>query len=320
MSETAMSNTTHTASTAKRVLVTGASGCIGQVTARHLVEAGYEVHGTSRSAHPRPIDGVTWHQIDLVAPKEATRIIHDLKPDHLIHLAWYMSAGNWQASGGDEHLDFMRATTHLVQAFRHMGGQRAVLAGSGTEYDWNLDTYPETASRQPASFYGQAKSATGDLMMGYAELERLSLVWARIFFMYGGAEAQNRLVPSVILNLLRGKEAETSDGTQIRDFLYVEDIARAFVNLLNSEATGAVNIGSGEGVTLRSIIEKIGELTGRPELLRIGAIPQAPGDTPKVVADNTLLRNTGWIQKYDLEAGLRETIDYWQHRLDQGDL
>jgi len=306
----------------RSVLVTGASGCIGSVCARQLVAAGYDVHGTSRSdAHPA-IAGVTWHKTDLIAPGATAELVAEVAPTHLLHMAWHMAAGNWQASGGDEHLAWVRASTELVQAFHHQAndrGLRVVCAGSGTEYDWNLDTYPESASRKPASFYGQAKTSTGDLLMGYAELEELSLAWGRIFFMYGGPENPRRLVPSVITNLLQGQEAPTSNGTQIRDFLYVEDIASAYVALLGSDMTGAVNVASGDGVTLRSIIETIGELTGATDLLRIGAIDQAPGDTPKVVADVTRLRSIGWTPAFDLEAGLAATIDYWQRRIDAGE-
>ncbi len=306
----------------RRVLVTGASGCIGSVCARQLVEAGYDVHGTSRSDNHPEIEGVTWHQVDLVAPDEASKLIAGVAPTHLMHMAWHMAAGNWQASGGDEHLAWVRATSEMVQAFHRQAdgrGQRVVCAGSGTEYDWNLDTYPETATREPASFYGRAKTSTGDLLMGYAELEELSLVWARIFFMYGGPENPRRLVPSVITNLLQGKEAQTSDGTQIRDFLYVEDIASAFRALLESDITGAVNVASGDGVALRTIIETIGNLTGQSDNLAIGAIAQAPGDTPKVVADTSRLRSIGWEPAFDLEAGLGATIDYWQSRIDAGE-
>jgi nucleoside-diphosphate-sugar epimerase len=92
-------------------------------------------------------------------------------------------------------------------------------------------------------------------------------------------------VASVIRSILAGEPARTSHGRQVRDYLYADDVADAFVRLLESDVIGPVNIGSGRPVELREIVLQIGELMGRPELIQLGAIPPASTDTPLVVAD-----------------------------------
>ena len=115
--------------------------------------------------------------------------------------------------------------------------------------------------------------------------------------------------------MLRGEPAPTSDGLQVRDYLYVEDIALALYHIMGSDVNGSVNVASGLPVTLRQIIETIGEVVGRPELLRIGEIPRAVGDTEMVVADISKLAAAGFSPEFSLEEGLGATVEYWSQRL-----
>jgi UDP-glucose 4-epimerase len=81
-----------------------------------------------------------------------------------------------------------------------------------------------------------------------------------------------------------------------------------------SQLTGAVNIGSAVVTTVREIGLKIGELLGNPDLVKLGALSHSPTEPMHVVADNTKLRSTGWVPRYDLDSGLRATIDWWKRR------
>ena len=117
----------------------------------------------------------------------------------------------------------------------------------------------------------------------------------------------------MIRSLLAGEPAQTSHGNQIRDYLYAGDVADAFVTLLESDVTGPINIASGRPIALKDIVTRIGDLMGRPDLLRIGAIPAAATDTPLVVADTTRLSTAlGWHAEIDLDTGLTATIDWWR--------
>jgi nucleoside-diphosphate-sugar epimerase len=141
----------------------------------------------------------------------------------------------------------------------------------------------------------------------------LTSAWGRIFFLYGPHEHPDRLVASVIRSLLAGQPARTSHGRQVRDYLYAADVADAFVTLLDSGVTGPINIASGQAVALRDIVNRVGQLMGRPDLIELGAIPTAPTDTPLVVGDTARLCSAlRWSPSWDLDRGLAATIERWR--------
>lgn len=297
----------------KRVLLTGATGFIGRHCLQPLRERGYEVHAvTSRAVPEVRQDGIHWHTLDLLAPQPLS--LEEIRPTHLLHLAWYAVPGKYWTS--PENVRWVEASLALLRAFVAAGGTRAVLTGTCAEYDWThgdgLCSEASTPLR-PATLYGVAKRALGDLSVAYAQQVGLSLAWGRIFFLYGPHEPEQRLVPATTLSLLRGQPARCTHGRQIRDFLHVEDVAGALVALLDSEATGPVNIASGEPVTLREIVEQLAAATGRPELIQLGALPAPAGEPPRLVADTQRLREeVGWSPCHPLPEGLVSTVNWWR--------
>jgi nucleoside-diphosphate-sugar epimerase len=140
----------------------------------------------------------------------------------------------------------------------------------------------------------------------------ISNAWGRIFFLYGPNENQSRLVPSIINPLLLAQCAPCTTGNQIRDYLFIEDVADAFVRLLDSTVTGPVNISSGIPVSVREIIELIGKKIGQQNLIRYGKMPSS-SEAPFIVGDNRrLLNEVGWSQQNDLSNGLDKTISWWK--------
>ena len=103
-----------------------------------------------------------------------------------------------------------------------------------------------------------ARSALQKTLADFGRREHLSTAWGRIFFQFGPYEHPDRLVPSVIRNLLQDREAPCSHGRQIRSFLHVADVGAAFAAVLDSELEGPVNIGSDERVALADLVERIG--------------------------------------------------------------
>ncbi len=296
----------------KRVLVTGATGCVGRHVLPRLVEGGWEVWAVrSRTAAP-DVRGVQWRVANLLENDDVRRLVDEVKPTHLLHLAWYIAPGKWAAA--PENFQWVRASLNLVTAFRDAGGTRAVSAGSCLEYDWNYGYCSEARTPcAPHTAYGTCKHALQLLTSALAASGGFSSAWGRIFFLYGPHEHPERLVASVIRSVLASQPARTSHGQQVRDYLYVDDVADAFVRLLESGVQGPINVASGQAITLRDIVLRIGELTGRPELIQLGAIPAAATDTPLVVADVTRLRTElGWTPAWDLTRGLRATIDWWR--------
>jgi len=295
----------------KRVLITGASGFIGWHCLEPLKARGYEVHAIAASSHSEGPAGVTWHRANLLDAASHGPLLEGVQPTHLLHLAWYVVPG--QLIHAAENFDWVTASLGLVRRFAERGGTRAVTCGTCYEYDWSHGYCNEAVTpTAPDTVYGHCKNALHELVRTFGATARLSTAWGRVFFLYGPREHPQRLVSSIVRALLRGEEAKTSHGRQVRDYLHVQDVAGGLVALLDSDRDGAYNVCSGEARTLRSIIERIGVLTGRSDLLRVGAIPARANDTSLVVgARERAERDLDWRPAIDLDDGLRRTIDWW---------
>jgi len=164
--------------------------------------------------------------------------------------------------------------------------------------------------------YAACKIALQAILADFGREERLSTAWGRIFFQFGPHEHPDRLVPSVIRNLLLNREAPCSHGRQIRSFLHVADVGEAFAAVLDSELEGPVNIGSDERVSLADLVDRIGRQIGRPELLRLGARPAPPGEPSLLVPEIHRLRDEArWRPRFTLNEALGDTIAWWRGRL-----
>jgi nucleoside-diphosphate-sugar epimerase len=284
------------------------------------VAPGWETHAVTSGSTPPAFDGVTWHHANLLDREDGDRTMADVLPSALIHLAWYVAPGQWATAL--ENLDWVEASMRLVRAFHTHGGCRAVVAGSGLEYDWRYGYCTESRTPlAPHTVYGTAKHALRLLLETYAARTGLSLAWPRIFFLYGPHEHPARLVATVVQSLLNGQRAHCSHGRQIRDYLYVGDVADACVRLLESECEGPINIASGQPISLRALATRAGEIIGRPELIDFGAIPAAATDAPFVVADvERLSSQLAWSPSFSLDEGLAATVAWWQQQLKEPSL
>ena len=301
----------------KKVLITGASGFIARHTISFLRERNFQIHATIEYDNT-PEQGdrtITWHSVNLLDNDAVSGLMRKIKPTHLLHFAWYTSHGKfWNA---EENLLWVGATLHLVQEFKKNGGRRIVGAGTCAEYDWRYGYCVENVTPlHPASLYGKCKNAIRNIICEYASLHNISFSWGRIFFLYGPFENPKRLIAYVISSLLRNQTAQCSHGNQIRDFLHVADVAHAFICLLDSHVEGPVNIASGQPHSLRSILDKIGEITGRGDLIVYGAIPGNPGEPSLIAGDaQRLKQELNWSPAYSLEDGLVNTIHWWKENL-----
>jgi len=296
----------------KRVLLTGASGFIGRHCLAPLCAAGYEVHAVSSRERSTERPEAKWHRANLLDKTQLDQLITRIKPTHLLHFAWYAIPGKYPTSS--ENLRWCQSTLELLRSFADNGGKRAVFAGTCFEYDSSYGFCNEelTPSR-PSTFYGVCKNGTREVVAGFSRQFGISSAWGRIFYLYGPHEPKVRMVPAVVLALLRGQNAPCSHGRQVRDFLHVEDTASAFVSLLQSEVEGTVNIASGEPITIRSLVEHIAALLNSRDRVKFGAIPAGLNDPPFLVADTRRLREeTGWQPKITLEEGLEDTIKWWR--------
>ena len=296
----------------KKVLVTGASGFIGRQCVPLLVSKGYEVHGLSRG-EPGVTENpnVIWHQMDLLTPGCPTELISQVRPDCVLHLAWYAVPGKfWDAK---ENLDWVRASLEMLRAFADSGGTRIVAAGTCAEYGRSTGECVENATPLlPTTLYGSSKHSFERMLRSSSERTGLSSAWGRIFFLYGPYEHPSRLVAYVVRSLLQVEPALCSEGKQILDLMHVEDAASAFVALLDSEVQGPVNIGSGRPVTVRDVVQEIGRQLGRSELIRFES--RAANSEAEGFWANTqrLTNEVGWAPHYALSSGIKQTIEWWR--------
>ncbi len=304
--------------------MTGAGGFIGRCSLEPLLARGYEVHAASlRPGAPDllvQIPSVRWHAVDLLEGRATADLIAAVKPTHLLHFAWIATPGGYWTSADNRR--WLGASEAMLDAFVRQGGVRAVVAGSCAEYDWSrASVCDETASpladavdaAVPPSPYAECKLALARSLAATARRTGLSSAWGRIFFQYGPHEHRERLVASVIANLLQRREALCSLGLQVRSFLHVADVGAAFACLLHSPLEGAVNIGSAERVTVAALIERIADEIGGADLVRFGARPTAPGEPALLVPALARLHDQlGWTPAFSLDRGIAATVAWWR--------
>lgn len=296
----------------KRVLLTGASGYIGRHMLDDLVARAYEVHAVSRKTPAVRTDTVIWHSADLLDADATRKLASEVAATHLIHLAWITEPGiYWESPKNDA---WRTASFNLLQSFVESGGLRALLAGTCAEYDWaDGHCIEDKTPLRGKSLYAQSKLAFRDSALAVADSTDLTLAWARVFFSFGPHERPERLVPAVIRALLAGERARCGEGSLVRDFMYVEDVASAMVAVLDSDFAGDINIASGSTMTLADLISRISVRLDATDRVDFGHHPRRPDDPQVISADNSRLSHViGWSPGYDLDSAIDKTIAWWQ--------
>ena len=309
----------------RSVVVTGAGGFIGRWSVPPLLRAGFDVHAVLSAAGlgagiPAEVAGATVHHTDLLRPASIDALFETIAPTHLLHFAWIATPGVYWQSPENER--WLAAGKYLVERFQMRGGRRAVLAGSCAEYDWSQASFCDevtTPLRTPrdalSSAYADSKILMQRWFADFGRERGLSTAWGRIFFQFGPYEHADRLVASVIRNLLACEPALCSQGTQRRSFLHSSDVGAAFAALLSSDVQGAVNIGSADAITVADLVATIASKTGGDAWVRLGARPTPPSEPPVLLPNVRRLRDeVGWSPRLDLSEGLDATIDWWRGR------
>lgn len=293
----------------KKVLITGGTGFIGRNVVDELISRGWEVHSLVYPPFAPEKDGLVQYEMNLMDTDSVNKFLKEHNFENLIHLAWYVGP---KCHVHDLNLDWTLATLNLLKNFKENGGKRFAGAGTISEYEYKYGYLLEDETpTSPKTLYGESKNSIYKIASVYCKQNGIEFKWPRIFNLYGPAEKSQRLMPSVINSCLKGEDVKVSDCLKFQDYLHVKDTACGIVDVFESDEQGAFNICSGKPVQLRTIVEKIAELTNFKGKILWGAIPAAFGDEV-VVGNNEKLKSIGWSQKYSLEEGLKETIDWWK--------
>lgn len=296
-----------------RLVLTGASGFVGTRLARLLMSANVEVVNVGRSMCA--VRGVENVLVPALTPELlATHFPSDC--DGLIHLA----AAGVKPTDRDVStiigINSMLAP-ELVSLASQRGIGAVVTVGSSAEYSAVEARTPitEDAPLETQKLYGASKAAGGILALASGSACDVPVAAVRLFNVYGPGEAAHRLLPSLVTSLRNGQPVKLSAGTQVRDFVYVDDACNGLIAVLNGLISkrlpcGAYNLATSVGNTVADFARQACKALGAPlELLEFGALPMRPDDLPYVVGNSEKLQSAcGWHTSTPLEAGIRNTL------------
>ncbi len=291
----------------KSVIITGGNGFLG----KHLVsilESEWTVHVVGRSG-TNFSKKIVSHQADILVPGEVERLIEELSPSHFIHLAWYSKHNTyWESS---ENKKWAERSAILFEKFFSNGGKAAIGIGSCAEYDWlKPSPYEETMPTLPLSQYGKSKN---DLRQFLESKANWNVSWARLFFLYGPHEQQERFVPYCFRNLLAGTPPSLGSPNKKRDYLYVKDAALGLKALLEGSRFGTYNLASGQSTSVGEMAQTMERVLGISGKIIFDKNRTFPVQSEDLVADISKIRSTfGWQPQYSLSEGLQETLEWWK--------
>jgi len=236
------------------------------------------------------------------------------KVDVVFHLAAY-GVRPEQQHPGEMFAVNVGATVALVDLARQIAARALVYSGSCFEYTINTGTplLREDAPLTTEALYGASKAAAGMFASAAAKTAGPPFVWLRLFGAYGPGEASYRLIPSLVRKLLANERVDLTQGEQVRDFIYIDDVVTgliASVGAADRHATGPFNLCTGQPVSVRTLAQMVAEELGKPAtLLNFGGIPYRRNEAMRLVGDNGCFRTaTEWRPMVSLREGVRRTI------------
>lgn len=321
-----------------RVLVSGGAGYIGSIVAAQLLDAGHEVtvfdnlHTGHRRAVPQ---GATWVRGDLLDAHHLKRVM-SAGFDGVAHLAARTLIGESVAQPELYYRNNVCGTLNLLDSMRENGVARIVLSSTAAVYG-EPGSMPITEDTPvvPVTPYGASKLTVDQMVASHAKAYGLAAASLRYFNVAGASERlgedhrpEHHLIPNVLRAAygdqhkveVFGTDYPTRDGTAVRDYIHVEDLARAHLLVLEGIDRGrheVFNLGSGHGFSVKEVVEAARRVTGREIRTRIRS--RRPGDPAILIASGELMqRRFDWKQeKPDLRAMIADAWT-WKTRFPRG--
>jgi UDP-glucose 4-epimerase len=304
-----------------KVLVTGGAGYIGSVTTELLLDAGHNVavFDNLERGHRQAIDRrAAFIEGDLRDQGSIDGAMASVYPDAVMHFAAYALVPESMAQPEIYFRNNVVGGIHLAEAMLKSGVQRIVFSSTCATYG-QPEHVPitEDAPQRPANPYGESKLAFEKILRWYEELRGMKPVFLRYFNACGATEKfgedhdpETHIIPIVLQAAMGkrpqvqiyGEDYDTPDGTCLRDYIHIVDLAQAHILALTSDHTGGFNLGTGFGYSVKEVVAAAREVTGR----KIPAVisPRRPGDPARLVAGADRARQVlGWQPRFtDLRA------------------
>lgn len=319
-----------------KVMVVGGAGYIGSHTVRALSEAGHEplildnlIAGHEEVARRL---GVPLIQGDLNHPDQIREALDSQLVDAVMHFAAHAYVGESVTHPAKYYLNNVIGTVQLLEAMRTVGIRLFIFSSTCATYgNPQTDTLDETHVQQPINPYGWTKLMVEQVLKDYDHAYGMRHAALRYFNAAGAShdallgedhDPETHLIPLClqVANRTRdhlviyGNDYSTPDGTCVRDYIHVEDLADAHVRALDHLVRGGdsimVNVGTGSGHSVQSVIEACQEVTGRPVKTVMGT--RRAGDPPILVAQARMVHDVlGWKPKYTELGPIVETAWRW---------
>ncbi len=221
----------------------------------------------------------------------------------------------WKGVFGTERNDDTQLSVNVplikdsIRLAHKLNSSHWIGIGSQAEYG-NLDKrISETDKCEPTTLYGKAKLECSAVSTQLCKEYGMQHSWLRLFSVYGPEDNHDWLIQYLIKEMFSNKEVNVTKGEQVWDYLYIDDMIDALLKLAKRPGVGIANIGTGKGVSVKTIIEKIHDLTGSGSKINFGVIPYRDDQVMLMEADiSKLSSHIDWQPGIDIEEGLKRTV------------
>lgn len=305
---------------AKQLLITGGTGFIGRNLAFHAMKNGYEVTSLSRSA---PKDGaripdVKYLYADVSNIEQLSEQLMPTRFEYIVNLSGNIDHSPFDKGGKSIYDAHAEGVRNLVNVLHRDALKKFVQIGSSDEYGDQQHPQHEKLQEAPFSPYSAGKAASTQFLQKLYSSENFPVVILRFFLVFGPNQSIERFIPQIITGCLEDKEFPASNGTQLRDFCYVDDIVDGILlALASAEDTDGevINLASGDPISIREMIEKIQLMIGSGTP-RFGEIPFRDGENQALVADIMKAKELlNWNPTTSIDEGIRKTVDSYRSSL-----